>query len=132
MKSQGSEHLTPASEITKAYGGHITACCEESYVKGVAASFACFIFFPFIGLHVRDNVLNISQHPQKAWIQTYSEDLFHTTNQMAELVNEVIKPEHEQMAVETHMTSAAFELKFFKDALKKEDSPAEGRALMSK
>lgn len=127
LRSHGAEQVIPASEITKAYGSHITASCEESYVKGVAASFACFLFFPAVGLHIKNQVVDISQHPQKAWIQTYSEDLFHTTNEMAELVNEVIKPEHEPMVIKTHMTSAAFEFKFFESALKKDDGSDEGR-----
>jgi thiaminase len=121
MSSDCTEPPIQPSEVCERYGTHLLETTgNQSYSIGIAACLPCFLFFPAVGLHIKNNVPNLSIHPQAGWIKVYAEELFDNAYQMAALANEVIHKEEEKMAVKAYMTSAEFELSFFEDALELE------------
>ncbi|MBA2648898.1 MAG: hypothetical protein H0U75_04715 [Legionella sp.] len=122
LNSEVNEPPMQPSDICERYGAHLLdSTSNQPFSVGVAACLPCFLFFPALGLYIKNKVGDLSAHPQKEWIKVYAEDLFDNAYIMADLANEVISKEDEKKAVEAYMTSAAFELCFFEDALKLEE-----------
>lgn len=118
LSSDCTEPPIQPSDVCERYGAHLLETTHnQSYSIGLAACLPCFLFFPAVGLHIKNNVPNLSIHPQAGWIKVYAEELFDNAYQMAALANEIIHKEDEKKAVEAYMISAEFELSFFKDAL---------------
>lgn len=118
-----TDTMIPPSEICEKYGKHLLeTTSNQSYSIGVAACLPCFLFFPAVGLHIKKRVPDLAGHPQVEWIKVYADELFDNAYHMAAFANEVISKEDEPAALKAYMISAEFELCFFEDALKVENS----------
>lgn len=119
-----SESIGP-SPVCANYGQHLIKTIEDhSYTVGVAACLPCFMFFPFIGAHIKRQVTSLDSHPQEDWIRFYADGLFPVVHSMTQLMNEVSAQatnDEKKDIRRVFTTSAHHELHFFNDALPEEE-----------
>lgn len=116
------------SKVCIEYGKHLLETTrDQPYSVGVAALKPCFLYFPLVGLYIKNKVSNLAEHPQAGWITVYAEELFDNAHLMANLFNKVtqhISAEEENRVTMAYTISAYHERHFFIDALPKEENNA--------
>ncbi|MGW1681150.1 thiaminase II [Saccharopolyspora sp. NPDC002376] len=114
-----------------AYTSYLRACAlTEPYPVLLAAVLPCFWVYQHVGSTILESTGDTSEHPYRAWIETYADDAFAeavlTARELTDRVAATADAETRQRMLEAYTRATEYEWMFWNSAWIKEAWPTAG------